>query len=73
MAILPYAIHVQRSDTAQFNAIQAWCFTQWPHTHQATWYSREGDQLIISKRFMYTRTWYFQREADAALFALTWS
>ena len=73
MAQLPYSICVQRLDPAQLDAMQMWCFSQWPYTHQATWYSIEGSRQTVHRQIMYTRTWHFQREEDAQLFALTWT
>ena len=72
MAQLPYSISVQRSDPAHFLCIQDWCFTQWPHTHQATWYAGWIEHPLI-RAHPYTRTWHFQREEDLQLFTLTWS
>lgn len=71
MAILPFSISIERRDPDHFECIQDWCLTQWPHTHQATWYAGWIMDPLI-RAHPYTRTWHFQRREDAQLFALTW-
>lgn len=72
MATLPYSVRVELSDPTQFKSIQDWCFSLWSHTHQMTW-SSGWVVPPLTGLHKYSRTWYFQREEDARLFAITWS
>jgi hypothetical protein len=72
MATLPYSVQVSRHDPALFHLIHTWCFNQWPHTYQATWYEEWIIHPFIRGQ-PYMKTWRFQREEDAKLFTLTWS
>jgi len=77
MALLPHTCRLQAT-LAQLDTVHAWCLETWPHTHGATWsrgLTTQVGPVYGSHGIGYRAhecTWWFQREEDLCLFAITW-